>query len=124
MFSDFLAATAIPRHALYYGARRGGAPWARAANFVKKPRLIVNVTYLELNIFNASMWLEVHQTPKSHNALIDVFKFIRYIQINTSGTITSSLRFLYIFDQSGLLCGAGNWQQRAHHIMYYLPTQI
>ena len=37
--------------------RAGGAPWARAANFVKKPPLIVNVTYLELNGFNASMWV-------------------------------------------------------------------
>ena len=35
----------------------GGAPWARAANFVKKPPLIVNVTYLELNGFNAPMWV-------------------------------------------------------------------
>ena len=35
--------------------------------------------------------------------MIDVFKFIRFIQINMGGTITSSLRFLYIFDQSGLL---------------------
>ena len=29
----------------------GGAPWARAANFVKKPPLIVNVNYLELKGF-------------------------------------------------------------------------
>ena len=48
--------------------------------------------------------LEVCQTPKSHNALIDLFKFISYVQINTR--ITSSLRFLYIFNQSGLLCAA------------------
>ena len=33
------------------------APWARAANFVKKPPLIVNVTYLEFNGFDASMWV-------------------------------------------------------------------
>ena len=38
-------------------AAYNGAPWARAANFVKKPPLIVNVTYLELNGFNASMWV-------------------------------------------------------------------
>ena len=36
---------------------RHGAPWARAANFVKKPPLIVNDTYLELNDFNGSMWV-------------------------------------------------------------------
>ena len=34
-----------------------GTPWARAENFVKKPPLIVNVTYLELNGFNASIWV-------------------------------------------------------------------
>ena len=26
--------------------------------------------------------LEVHQIPKSHNALIDVFKFFRYVCLN------------------------------------------
>ena len=36
---------------------RGMAPWARVANFVKKPPLIVNVTYLELYGFNASIWV-------------------------------------------------------------------
>ena len=57
-----------------------GAPWARAANFVKKPPFIVNITNLELDGFNhPNGSLEVHQTPKSHNALIDVFKFIRYL---------------------------------------------
>ena len=34
-----------------------GTPWARALNFVKKPPLIVNATYLDLNGFNASMWV-------------------------------------------------------------------
>ena len=48
-------------------------PWARAANFVKKPPLIVNVTYLELNGFNASMWVSLL------HALIDVIKFIGYV---------------------------------------------
>ena len=56
------------------------APWARAAKFVKKPSLIVNVTYLKSNILMHPCGSpEVHQTPKSHNALIDVFKFIRYM---------------------------------------------
>ena len=41
--------------------------------------------------------LEVHQIPKSYNALIDVFKFFRYVWINKNMTFTSSLRFLYIF---------------------------
>ena len=31
--------------------------------------------------------LEVCQIPKSHNALIDLFKFISYVQINTRITI-------------------------------------
>ena len=58
-----------------------GAPWARAANFVKKPPFIFNTTNLELDGFNASICasLEVYQTPKSHNALINVFKFITYV---------------------------------------------
>ena len=38
-------------------AAAAAAPWARVANFVKKHPLIVNVTYLELNSFNASMWV-------------------------------------------------------------------
>ena len=55
---------------------RRDAPWARVVNFVKKPSLIINVTYLVLNGFNASMWgLLKYQIPKSHNALIDLFKF-------------------------------------------------
>ena len=33
-----------------------GAPWASVVNLVKKPALIVNATYLELNDFNTSMW--------------------------------------------------------------------
>ena len=48
--------------------------------------------------------LEVQQIPKNHNALINVFKFIRYVYIKRGITLTSSLRFLYIFDRSGLLC--------------------
>ena len=56
---------------------RDATLWARVANFVKKPPLIVNVTNLELNGFDAS--LEVQQIPKSHNALINVFKFIRHV---------------------------------------------
>ena len=32
-------------------------PWARVANFVKKPPLISIVYYLELSGFNASMWV-------------------------------------------------------------------
>ena len=40
------------------GCDGGGAtPWARAVIFVKKPPLLVNVTNLELNGFNAYMWV-------------------------------------------------------------------
>ena len=35
----------------------GATPWARAVIFVKKPPLLVNVTNLELNGFNAYMWV-------------------------------------------------------------------
>ena len=56
------------------------AHWARSENFIKEPPLIANVTNLELNVLmHPCGSLEVHQTPKSHNALIDVFKFIRYV---------------------------------------------
>ena len=63
------------KESLLFCTARRAAPWARAANFGKKPPLIVNVTYLESNGFNASMW--------GHNAFIDVLKFIRYVLINT-----------------------------------------
>ena len=45
---------AVPSTSLLFD---DGAPWARAADFVKKPPLIINVTYLELNGFNASIWV-------------------------------------------------------------------
>ena len=44
------------------GRIEGAAPWARAANFVKKPPLIVNVTYLELNGFNVSIHVGLLQS--------------------------------------------------------------
>ena len=47
----------------------------QSGKFWKECPLIVNVTYLESNGFNASMW--------GHNAFIDVLKFIRYVLINT-----------------------------------------
>ena len=34
-----------------------GTLWARAANFLKKPPLFVNATFLELNDFNATIWV-------------------------------------------------------------------
>ena len=52
---------------------KAAAPWDRSANFVKKSPFIVNVTNLELNVLmHPCGCLEVHQTPKSHNASIDV----------------------------------------------------
>ena len=49
------------------------------ANFVKKVHkpLRINVINFELDGFNASM--PVLQTPKSCDAVIEVFKFIRYM---------------------------------------------
>ena len=52
-------------------------PWARVANFVKKPPLIVNVTYLELNGFNASMWVSWSLSDPKKSQCID-----RFIQIH------------------------------------------
>ena len=58
----------------------GVAPWAFFAEKVHKPPLRVNVINIELNGFNASIWsLGVPQTPKKCDALIEVFKFIRYV---------------------------------------------
>jgi hypothetical protein len=50
---------------------RRGTPWARAANFVKIPLLIVNVTNLELNGFNASMWVSWSPTDPKKLQCID-----------------------------------------------------
>ena len=41
---------------------------------VHKPPFGVNVIHFEINGFNAFIW--VPQTPRSYNALIEVFKFI------------------------------------------------
>ena len=53
---------------------------AQRAKFTKKvhkPPLRINVINFELDGFNASM--PVLQTPKSCDAVIEVFKFIRYM---------------------------------------------
>ena len=54
---------------------------AKLAEKVHKPPLRVNVINFEVNGFNASIYGSpgVPQTPKSHDALIEVFKFIRYV---------------------------------------------
>ena len=52
-------------------SKHSAAPWARAANFVKKPPLIVNVTYLKLNGFNASMWVSWSPPDPKKSQLID-----------------------------------------------------
>ena len=41
----------------YLKADGQATPWTRVANFVKKPPVIVNVTYFKLNGFNASKWV-------------------------------------------------------------------
>ncbi len=45
--------------------------WARATNFVKKPSLIFNVTFLELNDFNASMWVPSSPSDLKKSQCID-----------------------------------------------------
>ena len=52
---------------------------AKFAKKVHKPPPRVNVINFELNGFNASILLGVPQTQKSCDALIGVFKFIRYL---------------------------------------------
>ena len=54
-----------------------GAQRAKFAKKVHKPPLGFIVINFGLNGFNASIW--VPQTPKSCDALIEVFKLIRYV---------------------------------------------
>ena len=60
----------------------GGAPWARRANFVKKPPLIDNVTYLELNCFNASMWVSCSLSDPKKSQCSDWFFQIHQMCVN------------------------------------------
>ena len=62
-----------------------GAPWARAANFVKKPPLIVIVTYLELNGFDASMWVSCSPSDLKKSQCIDQCIQIYQICVNKHG---------------------------------------
>ena len=48
-----------------------------------KPPLGVNVINFVLNGFYESIWVpRVPQSPKSYNLMIEVFKFIRYVERN------------------------------------------
>ena len=67
------------------GRIEGAAPWARAANFVKKPPLIVNVTYLELNGFDASMWVSCSPSDLKKSQCIDQCIQIYQICVNKHG---------------------------------------
>ena len=64
---------------------RDGAQRAKFAKKVHKPPLRVNVINFELSGFNASIFnmvpLESLRPQKSCDALIEVFKFIRYAEI-------------------------------------------
>ena len=62
--------------------RHRAAPWARLANFVKKPPLVVNVTYLKLNAFNASMWVSWSLSNPKKSQCIDQFIQIHQICVN------------------------------------------
>ena len=66
---------------------RRGAQRAKFAEKVHKPPLGVNVIDFELKGFNASIWIP--RTPKSHDALIEVFKFIRCVK--------KQVAFIYLF---------------------------
>ena len=72
----------IIRHQLYHLQKLTNltaAPWARAANFVKKPPLIANDTFLELNGFNASML--VSWSPSDPKKLQCIDRCIQILQI-------------------------------------------
>ena len=62
-----------------------GTPWARAANFVKKPPLIVNGTYLESNVFNASMWVSWSPLDPQKSQSVDRYIQIHQICVNKHG---------------------------------------
>ena len=59
-----------------------GAPWARAANFVKKPPLIFNVTDLELNGFHASILVSWSPPDPKKSQCIDQCIQIHQICVN------------------------------------------
>ena len=62
---------------------KNGAQKAKITEKVHKPALAVNVINFELNRFNASIWVPWSPSDtKSYNALIKVFKFIRYVERN------------------------------------------
>ena len=61
---------------------RRASPWARLANFVKKPSLIFNVTYLESNGFNASMWVSWSLSDLKKSQCIDQYIQIHQICVN------------------------------------------
>jgi hypothetical protein len=53
--------------------------WARITQNVKKPPLKVNVIDFEFFGFNVSKWVfGVPLVPKSHDTLVELFRFIRY----------------------------------------------
>ena len=54
--------------------------WARIAQNVKKPPLIVNVIDFDSFGFNVSMWVPL--VPKSHDTLVELFRFTRYVERN------------------------------------------
>jgi hypothetical protein len=57
--------------------------WARIAQNVKKPPLTVNVIDFEFFGFNVSYWyLGVPLVPKSHDTLVELFRFTRYLERN------------------------------------------
>ena len=63
----------------------GATPWARVANFVKKPPLIFIVSYLELNGFNASMWVSWSPSDPKKSQCTDQFIQIHQICVKKQG---------------------------------------
>ena len=65
-------------------AAAGGALWARIAQNVKKPPL--NVNAIDFDFFFVLMYpygsLGVPLVPKSHDVLVELFRFTRYVERN------------------------------------------
>ena len=75
-------ASNFPWRLLAAATGAGAAPWARATNFVKKLPFIVNVTYLEINGFNASMWVSYSPSDPKKSQCIERCVQIHQICVN------------------------------------------
>ena len=82
---DFIGLPLVPTAEGWPWWTWGGAPWARAENFVKKPPFIVNVTNLKLNGLNAFMWVSWSPSDPKKSQCIDKCIQIHQLCVNKHG---------------------------------------